>query len=181
MYLEYFYSNDKLTMHIEIELMLRNLNVVGSLQPNDKLNTESPLFSVYVPTPTRGLMRLWCQEDRESNASAIQSVVRQTTSYVLNAQQSRHTQGGCIVTAFKDATEMQLCSRMLETLQMSVYGLEHMCQTYREDASILAKLQMIKHEILDFLFTTKHMLIHRDRTPLLELGADTADTMCEYD
>ena len=137
--------------------MLRNINVVGSIMPNDKLNTETPLFSVYVPTSIRGFWRMWNREDRESNISKIQFCVRQATAFIQTTMQNQVTSNS-YVGKMKVATELQHCYRIIESLKNARIGLENLCQTYRDDASIVAKIQMIRDEIEDFLSATTIVL-----------------------
>ena len=141
-------------METEVEIILRNVNVVASLMPNDKLNTEGNLFSVFAPTSFRGVVRLFYREDRETNVSRIQSTIRQAKTFVSNTMQyeivSNNFNG-----RMKLTTQLQQCSRMMSALKAAVQGLENITQTYKEDASIVAKLNMLKYEIEDFIAATQ--------------------------
>lgn len=150
-------------MQTEVENMVRNMNVVASLMPNDKLNTETPLFSVYIPTSVRGLWRLWNREHRESNIAQIQSCVRQATAFIQATMQNE-VLSNSYAGKMKLATELQHCHRTMESLNNAKIGLENLCQTYRDDASIVAKINMIKHEIEDFLNATTIVLQSRHPT-----------------
>lgn len=160
-------------MQIEVENMLRNITVVASLMPNDKLNTEEPLFTVYVPTSTRGAWRLWSGEHRETNISKVQSCVRQATLFVQTTMQNQ------VVSAsfngkMKAAMEVQHCKRTMDALEVCAIGLSNLAQTYRDDASIVAKIQMLRDEIHDFhratniaLGDSSTIILRYDNTPHL--------------
>ena len=144
-------------MQTEVEIMLRNINVVASCMPNDKLNTDGSLFSIYVPTSIRGLWRFLYREGRESNVSDIQSCIRQATAFIQHTMQNRvisHTFHGKL----KAATELQQCHRMMEALKRASQGIDNLTQTYKDDASIVSKLKMIEHEIEDFVNATTIVL-----------------------
>ena len=144
-------------METEIELMLRNINVVASLMPSDKLNTENAVFSVYTPTSIRGAVRYWWGESREANVNRIQSSIRQAKTFIQSILQNEMTASN-LQGRMKAVIEMQQCSRMLQSLQQATVGLKNLMQTYRDDASICAKLKILQEEINDFVSATTVVL-----------------------
>lgn len=166
-------------MQTEIEIMLRNTNVVASVMPNDKLNTECPLFSVYVPTSTRGIWRLWCGEQREGNISKVQCCVRQATAFIQSTMQTQvvsSTFNGRI----KAAIDIQQCRRVMESLKGAIVGLDNLKQTYRDDVSIVAKINMIQNEIVDFLHATT--VLQTDTAPNpIRFDATFENQICNED
>lgn len=132
--------------------MLRNIHVVASLMPNDKLNTEGDTFAVYAPTATRGAWRYWTSETREANLMRVQSAVRQAKTFVSNVVHQQHV---AVDPGLQAQVQLSIhtkqCSRTLEALHRASAGLANMCQTYRDDASIVAKINMVRDEIDDFV------------------------------
>jgi hypothetical protein len=141
-------------MQTETEIMLRNIKVVASLMPNDKLNTEAALFSIYVPTSMRGLWRFWEREHREANISRVQSCIRQAIVIIQTVLQTRDN-ADTFRARFQMTTEMQQCRRIMDALLEARIGLQNLAQTYRDDASAVAKLIMVDHEIEDFVHATQ--------------------------
>ena len=137
-------------MQTEFENMLRNLNVVALLMPNDKLNTEQSLFSVYNPTAIRGVVRYLYSENRESNISKIQSCMQKAMTFITFKMDNQIPEES-YSTRIQAITERQHCIRIIACLEAAQHGLLNLCQTYRDDASIVAKIYMLKHEIDDFL------------------------------
>ena len=147
-------------MQTEIERMMRNVTVVASIMPNDKLNTEYEFFSVYTPTSMRGLFRYWSGETRETNVSKIQASIRQAAQFVQASMQNEVTTANNFSGRMKAATQIQQCQRILDTLRKAVTGIDNLKQTYKDDASIVAKLHMIRNEIEDFLNATNTVMLH---------------------
>jgi len=133
--------------------MLRNINVVASLMPNDKLNTEGGTFAVYVPTATRGAWRYWASETREANLTRVQSAVRQAKTFISGVadEQQAEAEDSKVRTRVQASIRSRQCIRMLDALKKASGGLENLCQTYRDDASIVAKINMVRDEIDDFV------------------------------
>ena len=138
-------------MQSETERVLRNLTIVGSILQNDKLNTNDDIFSIYVPTVLRGTMRLWYSEKRSSNALKLQETIRSAISFIQNTSQEIINE---INNTYTRAIKERQCKRMFETLKKCKVGMTNLQQTYRDDTTMFAQLQIIMNEVDDFVSIT---------------------------
>ena len=141
-------------MQPEVELFVRNLHVISSLMPHDKLNTENATFTKYDPTYSRAIFRWYYGENRESNLTKVQQVIRQATLFMTQTLSSSKKENETI----KDVVEQQQCKRVFDILKQSENGLRNMLQTYKEDVSICAKIEMLIDEINDFCISFEQIM-----------------------
>lgn len=141
-------------MQSETERTFRNLKVISSLKQNDKLITESSIFEIHPPTMTRSMYRLWKSENREENLNKILACVREAKNFIektmSTSEQSESFQGKLFL-----ITQDRLSKRMLAAVEEVVPGLTNFSVTYKDDAGILAKIDLIIEEIKDFVTATK--------------------------
>lgn len=144
-------------MQTEVERTLRNLTVVASLVQNDKLITNDVIFAVHEPSTSRSLYRMVYRETREHNLIKLQTIVREAKTFVTATM--THSAATVVDPSFhgvlQSTTNQQMCLRMINALRQSTQGLRHLQQTYKDDASIKAKLQILVDEIDDFLLATQ--------------------------
>ena len=146
-----FFSILTVEMQFETEKTLRNLSVLGALMQNDKINTEGEIFSIYVPTISRGLVRKFYGENRETNVTHIQEAVRHAKTFVSQTLSTQRPLADSFNSKMFCNTQIQHSTRMIEAMNKAIKGLTHLIQTYRDDASISAKLDIICNEIQDFV------------------------------
>ena len=144
-------------MQSETERTFRNLKVISSLKQNDKLITESSIFEIHPPTMGRSAYRIWKSENREQNLDRILQCVREAKSFIektiSTTEQSESFQGKLAL-----ITQERLSKRMLSALQEVIPGMTNFSVTYKDDAGILAKIDLIIEEINDFVTATKTLL-----------------------
>lgn len=109
----------------EFEKTLINLRVLQSLQCHNRLDTTQPLFKIHttsewVPSWVR---RWWAQQSRSTDLSRIQSLYNDAIA-MLNAD---HPQS----------------ERLRLYLSDSRKGLESLVTTYRNDPTIVARIEVI--------------------------------------
>jgi hypothetical protein len=148
-------------MNPENEKTLRNLGVLCALTQNDKMNTKEEIFIIYVPTALRGLARFWYGETREHNLQKIQACIRDAKQYISSTLNELNliekNNDGSVIKQISIKTQSQLCHRMLNALKESESGLRSLQITYKDDATFTAQLDILLHEIQDFLTTTDHV------------------------
>ena len=134
-------------MQTETEKALKNLSILASLSQNDKLNTNEDIYTIYIPTSVRGMVRFWYSEKRSSNIVKIHETVRTATKFV------RQIITECENENFNYQKELKLqqCKRMVQSIIKSTKGLENLKQTYRDDHAITVNIQLIIDEIEDFI------------------------------
>ena len=156
-------------MLYENEKTLRNLGVIASIAQNDKMNTEGEVFSIYTPTSLRGVVRMYYGESRETNITRIQQNIRSAKTFITNSLSEIHTNENDERTSFalkiSLSTQTQSCQRMLMALKDCIVGLKNLSATYREDASITSKLNILINEVEDFCASTTSV---SQTSPLLE-------------
>lgn len=144
-------------MQSETERTFRNLRVISSLKQNDKLITESSIFEIHPPTMTRSMYRIWKSENREENLNKILACVREAKNFIektiSTTEQSESFQGKLAL-----ITQDRLSKRMLAAVEEVIPGLINFCVTYKDDAGILAKIDLIIEEIKDFVTATKTLI-----------------------
>lgn len=144
-------------MQSETERTFRNLKVISSLKQNDKLITESSIFEIHPPTMTRSMYRIWKSENREENLNKILACVREAKNFIektiSTSEQSESFQGKLFL-----ITQDRLSKRMLAAVEEVVPGLTNFSVTYKDDAGILAKIDLIIEEIKDFVTATKTLM-----------------------
>lgn len=145
-------------MQSETERTFRNLKVIASLKQNDKLITESSFFDIHPPTVTRSVYRIWKSENREQNLDRILQCVREAKNFIEKTistnEQSDSFQGRLAL-----ITQDRLSKRMLSALEEVIPGMTNFSVTYKDDAGILAKIDLIIEEINDFVTATKTLII----------------------
>lgn len=144
-------------MHCDDERCLLNLHVLGALSHNDKLMTQEDVFSIYVPSATRGAWRMWYGESRRQNVDRVRQVVHQATEFVtrtmgdtwllLENQEDRNVQQRAKLSVLH-------YTRMIDALSKARGGLQNFTQTYREDAALASQIKLIMREIDDYLSVT---------------------------
>lgn len=144
-------------MQSETERTFRNLKVISSLKQNDKLITESSIFETHPPTMTRSMYRIWKSENREENLNKILACVREAKNFIektiSTSEQSESFQGKLFL-----ITQERLSKRMLMAVEEVIPGLTNFSVTYKDDAGILAKIDLIIEEIRDFVSATKTLM-----------------------
>ena len=144
-------------MQSETERTFRNLKVISSLKQNDKLITESSIFEIHPPTMTRSMYRIWKSENREENLNKILACVREAKNFIektiSTSEQSESFQGRLFL-----ITQERLSKRMLMAVEEVIPGLTNFSVTYKDDAGILAKIDLIIEEIRDFVSATKTLM-----------------------
>ena len=134
-------------------LMNRNSRLPTKIN-NDKLITCNEVFAVHEPTSFRALYRWSYGENREVNLTRLQTVVRDAKNFVTAVYSSRVNAEHDFASCLHTTTMQQTCRRMLVALRSSIKGIENLHQTYRDDHSIRAKLQILIDEIRDFVEAT---------------------------
>ena len=147
-------------MNQEHERTLRNLGVIAALTQNDKINTKEDIFVIYVPTVLRGVTRFAYGESRDQNITRILSCIRDSKAYISSSISELSIIEDGDLTVLKrmtKETQHQHCSRMLTALEKSQCGLRALQITYKEDASCITQLNILLHEIEDFIATTRQV------------------------
>lgn len=108
-----------------LEKTLINLRVLQSLQCHSRLDTTQPLFKIHttaewVPAWVR---RWWAQQSRSTDLSRIQSLYNDA----LEMLRDQHPQS----------------DRLQQYLSDSRKGLESLMTTYRNDPTIVARIEVI--------------------------------------
>ncbi len=108
-----------------LEKTLINLRVLQSLQCHNRLDTTQPLFKIHttaewVPAWVR---RWWAQQSRSTDLSRIQSLYNDA----LEMLRDQHPQS----------------DRLQQYLSDSRKGLESLMTTYRNDPTIVARIEVI--------------------------------------
>ena len=149
-------------MQVDVDKILRNLGVLGSLKQNDKLLTEGEFFAIYVPTAWRSLYRTFYRESREQNMKKVDECIRSAKAFVTTTI-SEHGTEHDIRTLDTESVPMrmhrheqvQVCSRVLACLTDAVDGLDNLTQTYVDDAALIVKIKQLKSDVIDFIETTQ--------------------------
>lgn len=142
-------------------MTLRNLGVLAALRQNDKLLTEGEFFTIYTPTTLRALYRAVYRESREQNMLRVTSCLRNARTFVASVvseyapSEDIGTEG--ISVRLHRQTQIQLCTRVLNALTESLQGLDNLCETYNDDAAMLVKIRQLKHEVVDFLESSRQI------------------------
>ena len=150
-----------MSMESDVEVSLRNLLVLSSLRPHDKLQTCGSSFEVYSPTVLRGLHRMWTGEGREANSTRILDTVRTVRTYVATSLEMLAGMNGAMGNQVWRVSLERKCCRTVEAMQKAMEGVAHLKETYRDDANMCSRLQMVMDEVSDFLS------IVRDQVPFL--------------
>ena len=149
-----FFCIDKLKGMKDIQIILCNLTTLGQLKQNDKLQTEGEVFTIYVPTVMRGMMRFIYGETREVNLRRINDCIQGAKDFVTHkmAEFSNESAMECITFQMKIQRHDQhkMCVRIIEALQQSLQGFENLEETYKDDASLVSRMRNMKSDICDF-------------------------------
>lgn len=143
-------------MQSDTDKLVRNLSVVGQLQPNDKLLTTGEFFEIYAPSTWREVYRFVLRERREQNIDRVAETVRAAKTCVTNllANVAPTTQPTTVLMHVQQSLEQQLCLRMMDKLGAAIAGLDNVALTYANDASTRSKIENLKADIAEFLQST---------------------------
>lgn len=138
-------------MQTDVEHILSNLHVLGSISHNDKLTTNNDVFAIYSPTSFRGLCRYWQGEGRDNNLMSVKKCVRSAMVFMEEVSMM-------IASMPSDGGNMQMCvnkhrvhyKRMLHALQVARRGLCNLLMTYKDDAAAASRVTLIIQDIDDF-------------------------------
>ena len=109
------------------ENVLINLRVIGSLRPHDRLNTTEPLFTIHSPnryTPV-WFARWWASQNRSCDISRIQHTYNTAKSLQMSIDDQKKV------------------GKLSEYIATSMEGLKHMKETYKNDYTIIATIDVI--------------------------------------
>ena len=135
-------------MDSDEERILINLWVLGQTSHNDKLITEEERFTIYPPTYFRGIMRKWTGEKRTVNLQRISSCVKSSFNILENVMEK------------SDDRRHNIAVRAYKSLKQCIGGLRNLQQTYKDDISVCAQLNLLCDDITDALQLYK--CFHRD-------------------
>jgi hypothetical protein len=127
-----------------VRKLIWSLTVLGTVKQNDKVWSTGGVLQVDPPTAQRSLVRRWYGECRADNVVHIEDLAHRSMN-VVNSGRS--------VLALSTHHVMQY-SRLLGALRDCRLGLANMCYTYADDRTHVARINMLVHEISDFLVAT---------------------------
>tara|TARA_B110000046_G_C12856168_1_gene339797 strand:+ start:167 stop:679 length:513 start_codon:yes stop_codon:yes gene_type:complete len=157
-------------MQVEAEQTLQNINIIASLETNDKLLTNSSIFTVYQPTWYRSIYRTYYNENREANIFRIQQTIRSAKDFIENAICGHAPPIRDVVysTPIRVAhlKNLKFLLRMHESLRMCINGLQHLEKTYYSDSASKTKIEMLTNEVRDFIDVTQFLLPQAGMTEL---------------
>ena len=149
-------------MQSDEERTLSNLHVLSAISHNDKLMTKDDTFDIYVPTTWRGVVRMWCGERRDHNIERIRHTVRAAIAFATKTLDEVKTIEGTPSSAdstprldhmmqWRSQTTLLQHNRMVDALRDCIKGLQNLLTTYRDDAALSSRIQLLQREIEDFL------------------------------
>ena len=148
-------------MQADMDMTLRNLGVLAALRQNDKLLTEGEFFTIYTPTTFRAIYRTVFRESREQNMLRVTSCLRNARTFVTSVVSEyaprEDTGAESVSVRLHRQTQIQLCTRVLNSLSESLQGLDNLCETYSDDAAMLVKIRQLKDEVVDFLESSRQV------------------------
>ena len=105
-----------------------NLRVLGKIRAHDRLDTSGPTFRIY----TAGfvplfLYRWWHRSSRERDIARIEEVYDSAFKIFEDDERDTH--------------------RIQREMELSVSGLRSLCTTYEDDATVVARLEMLVDRI----------------------------------
>ena len=141
-------------MQAEHERVLQNLIVLGSISQNDKIISNDDCFVVHEPSALRSIYRYYYSENRIANIGKIQANVREAKAFITSCITSEPLDETNFSLKMQALHMRQARTRMMEAMQKAVHGLSNLRQSYKEDASTNARINMIMNEIHDFIAAT---------------------------
>ena len=149
------------------ERLLRNLGVLGSLKPNQRLLTVGrEFFEIQCPSAWQPLSRYAMGESRRENLAAVSGCLRSGKQSITNAVTKlgeasaltlRDDNGG-LVTRLLLLEEMQGCLRLSQALLDATEGLDNLAITYREDVACTIQIRELCVEVRSFVHAASRAL-----------------------
>ena len=151
----------------DIHTTLCNLTTLGQIKQNDKLQTEGEVFTIYVPTVMRGMIRFLYGETREVNLRRIYECIQSGKDFVTNRMSEFSAENNVTTSTFQMKVQRhdqyKLCIRIIDAFKDSLQGFENLEETYKDDASLVSRIRNMKSEISDFCqYTAKHLKIEEE-------------------
>lgn len=152
-------------MDTGLENTLHNLFVLAAISHNDKLATNGERFGINPPTTTRGAMRMWYGERRETNIQRVQQCIRSARAHASRALEEAECLERCSEPT--SSIEVHIRSlrlqhdRFVEAVARSRVGVSNLLATYRDDAAHASQIALVLQEIDDYL-TVSSMKMKND-------------------
>lgn len=118
------------------DVMLQNLRIVASIQPNEKLSTLGAVFSVYQASFSSSILRRWYGDDRQANAARVGELYNTALLACRNAEHENR------------AHAVHMLSDLLRT---SLEGLHNLKITYQKDVSTAAMIDVCIERVLAYV------------------------------
>ena len=126
--------NKEPEIDINIEVIMLNLKMLSSINPNDKLYLEDRLFKIDSPKIIQGFTRWFNDYSRTKTMENIDDLVGLTTIYVDAI--FKKTQ--------RTPDDNRICQNILVEISNVIKGLQNLKITYSNDTFIQSKLEIIQ-------------------------------------
>lgn len=135
-----------------VERLITNLNVLGKIGPNFKINTKEKYLQLDDTTYWQGVVRWWRGDSRKTMYEKIHSTIVTSLRVITMAIGDFNERPDQLMTVYNDNTPREFLTLMYEVLHKTKTGLENLRDTYDNDPTLASRLQMnvnsIKNQIM---------------------------------
>ncbi len=144
--------------------LLVNLNVVGALQPHQRVNAKQELLCVEPPTWfPQSMYRWWRADDRQTCMRRINEILEETRNKIVIAKQTNRKSEA---------------DKFLSHIYGACPGLRNLKQTYATDATAVAHLNLLIDMCGDMLKVHKYV---PPRPVVMDEMPESSDSSAEED
>jgi len=138
------------------DLIIRNLKIISSIKPNDKIIKKGSTIKIDSPYIYQGMSRYWNGDSRKESLNHIEHIIDITFNKIdlIYSNEIEHRTGGLNDTNYYNKGQSYFETENTQKLQIfsnelknSINGLNNLKQTYNTDISICSRIEVVIEKI----------------------------------
>ena len=141
----------------QFDLIVRNLKIISSIKPNDKIIKKGNTIKIDTPYIYQGISRYWNGDSRKESLNQIEHLIETTFNKIdlIYSNEIEHRTGGLNGSnnyynkghSYFETENTQKLQIFSNELKNSIGGLNSLKQTYNVDISICSRIEVVIEKI----------------------------------
>jgi hypothetical protein len=141
----------------QFDLIVRNLKIISSIKPNDKIIKKGNTIKIDTPYIYQGISRYWNGDSRKESLNQIEHLIENTFNRIdlIYSNEIEHRTGGLNGSnnyynkghSYFETENTQKLQIFSNELKNSIGGLNSLKQTYNVDISICSRIEVVIEKI----------------------------------
>lgn len=141
----------------QFDLIVRNLKIISSIKPNDKIIKKGNTIKIDTPYIYQGISRYWNGDSRKESLNQIEHLIENTFNKIdlIYSNEIEHRTGGLNGSnnyynkghSYFETENTQKLQIFSNELKNSIGGLNSLKQTYNVDISICSRIEVVIEKI----------------------------------